>query len=145
MVRPATTRIHVPHAQATGFYGVAFTRQKYTFFFPCCEACSNVFRRAQNGGVLLLTAPWALWFALLFAPGNTVAAISTPLLWVALACSIAAVCLLVWRRVRTRVIRILHVGQDGVTYGFSREDYAKLFGGENGVEAVWKLLVVKVV
>lgn len=141
--RPATTRIHVPHAQATGFYGVAITRQLYTFFFPCCAPCAGAFGRAQRAGVLLILAPWALWFVLLFAPGA--AGLVTPLLGLALACTVVGIGLLVWRRLRTRAVRILHVGQDGVTYGFSREDYARRFADVNGVEAVWKLLVVKVV
>lgn len=143
--RPTTTTIHVPHKQATGFYAVAATYQNYAFFTPSCAECARAVSRLQVASVLLCSVPWAIWFALPFVAEAAVADSWETLALVPLAASVLGVALHFWRSYRLRTLRILHVGQGGITYGFSHEDYAKKFAEVNGTTTTWKLLVIKLV
>ncbi|GDX82563.1 hypothetical protein LBMAG42_43740 [Deltaproteobacteria bacterium] len=143
--RPTTTTIHVPHKQATGFYAVAATYQNYAFFTPSCAECARAVKRLQVASVLLCSVPWAFWFALPFVAEQAVAETWETLALVPLALTVVGIGLSLWRSYRLRTLRILHVGQGGITYGFAHEGYAKQFAAVNGTDTTWKLLVIKLV
>ncbi len=143
--RPANTRIQVPHKQATGFYGVAATYQNYNFSTPACTECARTSKRLVVASVLMSVVPWAAWFALPFGTPDFAADWWETLALVPLALSAVGIGLFIWRGVRLRAVRVLHVGQDGVTWGFSNGDYARSFAEANQTTTEWKLLVVKLV